>query len=212
MLPNVSSYTETCAILMFLNLNHRWFMATGDARYIDLLERGMYNNMLDGVSHSGDHFFYVNRLASAGDGRDERWQHASLECCPPNLVRFLASMPGMIYAQDQAGVIHVNLYVSSEASFRRRRRHVASGCGQPDALARPHADQGRRRRTAEDGHKLAHPRLGARTAGAGRPLSLHGSGERPVTITVNGASAYPRNRIDWVTWPSTAHGATATRW
>lgn len=116
-LPNVSSYTETCATLMFQNLNHRWFMATGDARYIDLLERGMYNNMLDGVSHSGDHFFYVNRLASAGDGRDERWQHASLECCPPNLVRFLASMPGMIYAQDQAGAIHVNLYVSSEASF-----------------------------------------------------------------------------------------------
>lgn len=116
-LPNISSYTETCATLMFQNLNHRWFMATGDARYIDLLERGMYNNMLDGVSHSGDHFFYVNRLASAGDGRDERWQHASLECCPPNLVRFLASMPGMIYAQDRAGTIHVNLYVSSEAGF-----------------------------------------------------------------------------------------------
>jgi DUF1680 family protein len=116
-LPNVSSYAETCATLMFQNLNHRWFMATGDARYIDLLERGMYNNMLDGISHSGDHFFYVNRLASAGDGRDERWQHASLECCPPNLVRFLASMPGMIYAQDQAGAIHINLYVSSETNF-----------------------------------------------------------------------------------------------
>lgn len=116
-LPNVSAYAETCATLMFQNLNHRWFMATGDAHYIDLLERGMYNNMLSGVSHSGDQFFYVNRLASAGDGRDERWKQASLECCPPNLVRFLASMPGTIYAQDQAGAIHVNLYVSSEASF-----------------------------------------------------------------------------------------------
>lgn len=116
-LPNLSSYAEPCATLMFQNLNHRWFMATGDARYIDLLERGMYNNMLDGVSHSGDHFFYVNRLASSGDGRDERWQHASLECCPPNLVRFLASMPGMLYAQDEDGAIHVNLYVSSEAGF-----------------------------------------------------------------------------------------------
>ncbi|HXE79088.1 MAG TPA: beta-L-arabinofuranosidase domain-containing protein [Rhodanobacter sp.] len=116
-LPNLSAYAETCATAMFQNLNQRWFMATGDARYIDLLERGMYNNLLSGVSHSGDHFFYVNRLASAGDGRDERWQHASLECCPPNLVRFLASMPGMIYAQDQAGAIHVNLYVSSEATF-----------------------------------------------------------------------------------------------
>ncbi len=102
---------------MFQNLNHRLFLATGDARYIDLLERGMYNNMLDGVGHDGAHFFYVNRLASAGDGRDARWQYASLECCPPNLVRFLAAMPGMIYAQDKAGAIHVNLYVSSEAAF-----------------------------------------------------------------------------------------------
>src|SRR3546814_6260278 len=81
------------------------------------MERGMYNNMLDGVSHSGDHFFYVNRLASAGDGRDARWQHAALECCPPNLVRFLAAMPCMLYAQDQADAIHVNLYVSREAGF-----------------------------------------------------------------------------------------------
>ncbi len=77
----------------------------------------MYNNAIDGVSASGDRFFYVNRLASAGDGRDVRWQRASLECCPPNLVRFLASMPGFIYAQDSHGAVYVNLYVSSAASF-----------------------------------------------------------------------------------------------
>src|SRR5579863_9689300 len=82
------------------------------------MERGMYNNAIDGVSASGDHFFYVNRLASAGDGRDNRWQRASLECCPPNLVRFLASMPGFIYAQDKQETVYVNLYVSSEATFK----------------------------------------------------------------------------------------------
>src|SRR6185436_19050407 len=97
-------------------LNHRLFLATGDAKYIDVLERGMYNNALSGVSTEGNRFFYVNRLASAGDGRDVRWDRASLECCPPNLVRFLASMPGYIYAQDK-GAIYLNLYVSSEASF-----------------------------------------------------------------------------------------------
>ena len=59
----------------------------------------------------------MNRLASAGDGRDARWERASLECCPPNLVRFLASMPGFIYAQDHSGAIYVNLYVSSDTSF-----------------------------------------------------------------------------------------------
>jgi DUF1680 family protein len=116
-LPNLSAYAETCAVLMFITLNHRLFLATGDSQYIDVMERGMYNNALSGVSVSGDRFFYVNRLASAGDGRDARWAHASLECCPPNLVRFLASMPGFIYAQGPAGEVYVNLYVGSEAAF-----------------------------------------------------------------------------------------------
>jgi uncharacterized protein len=116
-LPNISAYSETCAVLMFITLNHRLFLSTGDTAYIDVMERGMYNNAIDGVSASGDRFFYVNRLASAGDGRDLRWQRASLECCPPNLVRFLAGMPGLIYAQDPSSAIYVNLYVSSTTSF-----------------------------------------------------------------------------------------------
>ena len=116
-LPNISAYSETCAVLMFITLNHRLFLATGDSKFIDAMERGMYNNAIDGVSTSGSRFFYVNRLASAGDGRDLRWERASLECCPPNLVRFMASMPGLIYAQDQLGTIFVNLYVSSTAEF-----------------------------------------------------------------------------------------------
>jgi len=116
-LPNISAYAETCAALMFATLNHRLFLATGDSQYIDVMERAIYNNAIDGVSTSGDRFFYVNRLASAGDGRDLRWQRASLECCPPNLVRFLASMPGLVYAQDPRSAVFVNLYVSSRASF-----------------------------------------------------------------------------------------------
>ncbi|HEY9450914.1 MAG TPA: beta-L-arabinofuranosidase domain-containing protein [Gemmatimonadaceae bacterium] len=116
-LPNIAAYAETCAVLMFITLNHRLFLATGDSQYIDVMERGMYNNALSGVSTTGDHFFYVNRLSSAGDGRDLRWQHAALECCPPNFVRFLASMPGLVYAQGERDAIYVNLYLSSEASF-----------------------------------------------------------------------------------------------
>jgi DUF1680 family protein len=124
-LPNVSAYSETCAVLMFMTLNHRLFLATGDSKYIDVLERGMYNNALSGVSASGDRFFYVNRLASAGDHRDARWDRASLECCPPNLVRFLASMPGYIYAQGKRDEIYVNLYVSSHASFKVAGKNIA---------------------------------------------------------------------------------------
>jgi uncharacterized protein len=124
-LPNISAYSETCAVLMFITLNHRMFMATGDGKYIDVMERGMYNNALSGVSATGNRFFYVNRLASAGDGRDTRWERASLECCPPNLVRFLASMPGLAYAQDQRGAVYLNLYLSSETTFKVGAKELA---------------------------------------------------------------------------------------
>jgi DUF1680 family protein len=120
-LPNIDAYSETCAVLMFITLNHNLFLATGDSRYIDVMERGLYNNAACGVSVSGDHYFYVNRLASAGDGRDLRWQRASLECCPPNLVRFMARMPGYVYAQDSEDNLFVNLYVSSEVTFEMSR-------------------------------------------------------------------------------------------
>jgi uncharacterized protein len=123
-LPNISAYSETCAALMFITLNHRLFMATGDSQYIDVMERCMYNNAIDGVAVAGNRFFYVNRLASAGDGRDLRWERASLECCPPNLVRFLASMPSFIYAQDQSAAIYVNLYVSSDTSFTVHSKEI----------------------------------------------------------------------------------------
>jgi len=125
MLPNISAYAETCAVLMFMTLNHRLFLATGDSKYIDVMERGMYNNALSGVAAAGDRFFYVNRLASAGDGRDQRWERASLECCPPNLVRFLASMAGLVYAQGPEGAIYINLYLSSDATFSAGGKRIA---------------------------------------------------------------------------------------
>ena len=120
-LPNISAYSETCAVLMFITLNHRLFLATGDSQL----------HRRDGARHvqqrastacptAGDRFFYVNRLASAGDGRDARWERASLECCPPNLVRFLASMPGFVYAQDSSRARSTStLYVSSETFVPR---------------------------------------------------------------------------------------------
>ena len=124
-LPNLSAYAETCAGIMFATLNLRMFLATGDGRYIDVMERAMYNNVADGVSASGNRYFYVNRLASAGDGRDARWERASLECCPPNLARFMASMPGYVFALGSSGDVFVNLYVSSEASFTIDKRPVS---------------------------------------------------------------------------------------
>ena len=173
-LPNISAYAETCAVLMFATLNHRLFLLTGDSQYIDVLERGIYNNALSGVSPSGDRFFYVNRLASAGDGRDTRWERASLECCPPNLVRFLASMPGYIYAQDGRGAIYVNLYVSSEATIQHREQDARTAGRERDAVERQDGDPRVRQRAGPRCGEAPYPRLGAEPRRAGRPVLVRG--------------------------------------
>ena len=63
-------------------------------------------------------------VRAATDGRDARWERASLECCPPNLVRFLAAMPGFVYAQDARDAIYVNLYLSSGTRFTVEGREI----------------------------------------------------------------------------------------
>lgn len=113
-LPNMTAYCETCAAVGNAFWNHRMFLMTGDSKFIDVLERSMYNNILDGVSLSGDHFFYPNPLSS--DGRHERQEWFGCACCPPNVARFLPSMPGYIYAQQDTDV-YVNLYISSAAQL-----------------------------------------------------------------------------------------------
>ena len=113
-LPNASAYCETCAGVGMAKWNHRMFLMTGESKFIDVLERTMYNNIMDGVSLSGDRFFYPNPLASYGQHERRAWFGCA--CCPPNVARFLPEMPGYIYAQRE-GRIYVNLYVSSETSF-----------------------------------------------------------------------------------------------
>jgi DUF1680 family protein len=187
-LPNVSAYSETCAVLMFITLNHRMFLATGDSRYIDVMERGMYNNAIAGVSAAGNRFFYVNRLASAGDGRDLRWDRASLECCPPNLVRFLASMPVYIYAQDPKDAIFVNLYVSSETTFDVAGKSL----GLAVKSEMPWGGKSDIRVSAKDDVKgtikLRIPGWARNQPVPGSLYSYTGKVEMPVRIAVNGAS------------------------
>lgn len=113
-LPNMSAYCETCAGVGNAIWNHRMFLMTGESKYIDVLERTMYNNILDGVSLSGDRFFYPNPLASFGQHERSEWFGCA--CCPPNVARFLPSMPGYIYARKDDD-IYVNLYISSATSF-----------------------------------------------------------------------------------------------
>jgi DUF1680 family protein len=110
-LPN-RAYGETCAAVGFDQWNHRMFLATGDVEYLDVMERTLYNGFLSGVSHAGDTFFYTNVLESSG--RDQRAEYFEVACCPANLARMMALLPGFVYARKDDRV-YVNLYVGSEA-------------------------------------------------------------------------------------------------
>ncbi len=112
-LPNDSAYCETCAAVANAMWNHRMFLMHGDAKYIDVMERALYNNVLSGVSLDGKAFFYPNPLESAGEHQRTPW--FSCACCPTNVVRFLPQIPGLAYAATETSLF-VNLFVDSTAS------------------------------------------------------------------------------------------------
>ena len=111
-LPNASAYNETCAAIANGLWNHRMFLLHGEARYLDVLERVIYNGFLSGVSLTGDHFFYPNPLASAQGYQRSEWFGCS--CCPVNVVRFVPSIAGFIYA-TRGEELFVNLFIGGTA-------------------------------------------------------------------------------------------------
>lgn len=113
-LPNEQAYCETCASVGMVFWNQRMNSLTGHAEYIDVLERSLYNGALDGLSLSGDRFFYGNPLAS--NGRHFRKEWFGTACCPSNIARLIASLGDYIYGQKD-NRIYVNLFVGSETRF-----------------------------------------------------------------------------------------------
>ena len=115
-LPNRTAYCETCAAIANVYWNHRMFLLHGDSKYIDVMERTLYNALLSGVSLDGKAFFYPNPLESGGEHERKPWFGCA--CCPGNMTRFLASVPGYAYAvRDDK--IYVNLYVTGSAKIER---------------------------------------------------------------------------------------------
>ena len=111
-LPNMSAYAETCASIANVFWNHRMFLLTGEAKYLDVLERILYNAALAGVSMEGKSFFYPNPLESVGQNERSPWFNCA--CCPPNVARFIASVPEYFYAVG-GDRLYVNLYAAGEA-------------------------------------------------------------------------------------------------
>jgi DUF1680 family protein len=113
-LPNLSAYCETCAAVANDYWNLRLFLLHGDGKYVDVMERTLYNGLLSGVSLDGKRFFYPNPLES--DGQHQRSPWFGVACCPGNMTRFLASVPGYVYAR-QGDTIFANLYAAGTADI-----------------------------------------------------------------------------------------------
>lgn len=114
-LPNKEAYCETCASIGMVLWNSRMNLFSQDAKYIDVMERSMYNGVLAGISLDGDLFFYVNPLESEGHHHRQEWFGCA--CCPSNVSRFLPSVGSYIYATSKTNGVFVNLYVGSSAEM-----------------------------------------------------------------------------------------------
>ena len=120
-LPNEQAYCETCASVGMVFWNQRMNTLTGDSKFIDVLERSLYNAARDGLSLSGDHFFYGNPLAS--NGRHFRREWFGTACCPANIARLVASLGDYIYGESEKG-IWVNLFIGSNATMKFGKTEV----------------------------------------------------------------------------------------
>ena len=122
-LPNLTAYNETCAAIAQVYLNHRMFLLHGESKYIDCLERTLYNGLISGMSVDGGRFFYPNPLESDGlyqfnaDGTTTRQPWFGCACCPSNLSRFIPSLPGYLYAVKDRD-LYVNLFAANTAAIQ----------------------------------------------------------------------------------------------
>jgi uncharacterized protein len=128
-LPNTTAYNETCAAIANVYWNQRMFLLHGDSKYVDVLERSLYNGLLSGIGLDGKSFFYSNAMQVKNS-----FSHNALEitragwfdcsCCPTNLVRLLPSVPGYMYAQ-QGENVYVNLFANSTTELSVHNRTLS---------------------------------------------------------------------------------------
>jgi len=122
-LPSDQCYCETCAAIASILWNWQMLLVTGQGRFADLMERTLYNGFLSGLSADGCHFFYMNPLMSRdGNGRQEWYETA---CCPPNIMRLLASL-GQYFATRDATGLQIHLYNTGTIKAKLPSGHAIS--------------------------------------------------------------------------------------
>jgi uncharacterized protein len=120
-LPNEQAYCETCASVGMVFWNQRMNLLTGESKYIDILERSLYNGALDGLSLKGDRFFYGNPLATSGNYLRSEWFGTA--CCPSNIARLVESVGNYIYAKSE-DALWINLFIGSTGSFTIKDKKI----------------------------------------------------------------------------------------
>lgn len=130
-LPNLEAYNETCAAIGSVGWNQRMFMLSGNSKYYDILERTLYNGLISGISTDGKLFFYPNPLESNGKfefnkGSCTRQSWFDCSCCPTNMIRFLPTLPGLIYASNE-DTVYVNLFISSKLNNEKIKLTTETG-------------------------------------------------------------------------------------
>jgi len=200
-LPNLSGWNETCASYGNFVWNQRMFLLHRDARFADLMERVLYNGFLDGVSLKGNRFFYQNPLMSYGNY--ERFDWIDTPCCPPNVVRLIASLGKYIYAHND-DELYINLFIGSDAhvTMGGKRVRLAQQTRYPwDGDIKIHVDP--------DQHRdfTVYVRIPGWTGDqvmAGDLYRFLDSGHALVTLKINGrvinpsmANGYAKIRREW---------------
>lgn len=121
-LPNENAYCETCASVGMVLWNQRMNLLTGESKYVDVLEKSLYNGALDGLSQNGDRFFYGNPLAS--NGKNQRREWFGTACCPANIARLVESLGNYIYARSD-NAIWINLFIGSNTIIPLQKNNIA---------------------------------------------------------------------------------------
>jgi DUF1680 family protein len=197
-LPNATAYCETCASIGNVYWNHRMFMLHGEARYIDVLERSLYNSLLSGVGMDGKTFFYTNTLQIK-----DHFRHPDIElkrstwfpcsCCPTNVTRIMPSIPGYVYAQKGQDV-YVNLFISGTGSLK-----LADGTAVTVTQESNYPWDGKIRLTVTPSKKstftlrLRIPGWASETPISGSLYAFADQKSAEVSLLVNGESATTRN-------------------
>ena len=127
-LPNATAYNETCAAIALVYWNYRMFLLHGDAKYMDILEKSLYNGLISGVGLDGKSFFYTNAMQIKNsfkfpqmEATRSGWFECS--CCPTNLARLIPSIPGYMYAQKDDN-LYINLFINSNVDLTIRNKSV----------------------------------------------------------------------------------------